>query len=113
MHSGVAVRTSNEDADTGWTTAGSVVITTKRGPMTGTAMELLRARRFPERALPIENPAEHAQMEFACTIQAAFSRQNYVGTLGGPLQETGMVFTSFEVSRECEHRLQSSQRYAI
>ena len=26
-----AVRTSNEDADTGWTTAGSVVITTKRG----------------------------------------------------------------------------------
>jgi len=26
-----AVRTSNEDADTGWTTAGSVVITTKHG----------------------------------------------------------------------------------
>src|SRR5580658_3448019 len=26
-----AVRTSNEDADTGWSTAGSVVITTKRG----------------------------------------------------------------------------------
>ncbi len=26
-----AVRTANEDADTGWTTAGSVVITTKRG----------------------------------------------------------------------------------
>ncbi len=53
-----AVRTSNEDADTGWTTAGSVVITTKHG-----TNEWHGDGAFYERAadlnarFPIENPA--------------------------------------------------------
>ncbi len=47
-----AVRTSNEDADTGWTTAGSVVITTKHGTNDwhGDA-RFLRARR--QRSMPV------------------------------------------------------------
>ena len=85
-----AVRTSNEDADTGWTTAGSVVITTKHG-----TNEWHGDGAFYERAadlnarFPIENPAPNPKQPF--------SRQNYVGTLGGPIAKNKVwFFTSFE-----------------
>jgi Carboxypeptidase regulatory-like domain/TonB dependent receptor len=94
-----AMRTSNEDADTGWTTAGSVVITTKRGTNDwhGDAAFYERAAALNAR-FPIENPAE------TCTNgvcvhnpKQPFSRQNYVGTLGGPLvKNKAWFFTSFE-----------------
>ncbi len=94
-----AVRTSNEDADTGWTTAGSVVITTKHGTNDwhGDAAFFDRAAALNAR-FPIENPAE------TCTNgvcvhnpKQPFSRQNYVGTLGGPVAKNkAWFFTSFE-----------------
>jgi hypothetical protein len=98
-----AVRTSNEEADTGWTTAGSVVITTKRGTNDwhGDAAVYDRQAALNAR-FPIENPAE------TCTNgvcvhnpKQPFSRQNYVGTLGGPIAK-GKVwfFTSFEAVHE-------------
>jgi Carboxypeptidase regulatory-like domain/TonB dependent receptor len=94
-----AVRTSNEDADTGWTTAGSVIITTKRGTNDwhGDAAFYERASALNAR-FPIENPAE------TCTNgvcvhnpKQPFSRQNYVGTIGGPIAKNKVwFFTSFE-----------------
>jgi hypothetical protein len=94
-----AVRTSNEDADTGWTTAGSVVITTKRGTNDwhGDGAFYERAAALNAR-FPIENPAE------TCTNgvcvhnpKQPFSRQNYVGTIGGPIAKNkAWFFTSFE-----------------
>jgi hypothetical protein len=80
-----AVRTANEDADTGGTTAGSVVITTKRG-----TNEWHGSGAFYERAaalnarFPIENPAPNPKQPF--------SRQNYVGTLGGPIERNKIWF---------------------
>jgi hypothetical protein len=98
-----AVRTSNEDADTGWTTAGSVVITTKRGTNDwhGDGAFYERAAALNARS-PIENPAE------TCTDgncvnnpKQPFSRQNYVGTLGGPIARNKVwFFTSFEQVHE-------------
>lgn len=89
-----AVRTANEDADTGGTTAGSVVITTKRG-----TNEWHGSGAFYERAaalnarFPIENPAPNPKQPF--------SRQNYVGTLGGPIaRDKVWFFSSFEHVRE-------------
>jgi hypothetical protein len=85
-----AVRTSNEDADTGWTTAGSVVITTKRGTngWHGDAAFYDRQAALNAR-FPIENPAPNPKQPF--------SRQNYVGTIGGPIAKDKVwFFTSFE-----------------
>ncbi len=85
-----AVRTSNEDADTGWTTAGSVVITTKRGTNEwhGDAAFYDRQAALNAR-FPIENPAPNPKQPF--------SRQNYVGTIGGPdAKDKVWFFTSFE-----------------
>ncbi|MGA2354845.1 MAG: TonB-dependent receptor [Terriglobales bacterium] len=85
-----AVRTSNEDADTGWTTAGSVVITTKHGTNEwhGDGAFYERAAALNAR-FPIENPAPNPKQPF--------SRQNYVGTLGGPIAKNKVFFfTSFE-----------------
>ncbi len=85
-----AVRTANEDADTGGTTAGSVVITTKHGTNEwhGDAAFYGRAAALNAR-FPIENPAPNPKQPF--------SRQNYVGTLGGPLLKNKFwVFASFE-----------------
>jgi hypothetical protein len=82
-----AVRTSQEDADTGRTTAGSVVITTKRG-----TDEWHGSGAFYERAAalnaryPIENPAPDPKQPF--------SRQNYLGTLGGPIRKQKLWFFS-------------------
>ena len=85
-----AVRTANEDADTGATTAGSVVITTKRGTNEwhGSGSFYDRAAALDAR-FPIENPAPNPKQPF--------SRQNYVGTLGGPIvHDKAWFFTSFE-----------------
>jgi hypothetical protein len=94
-----AVRTSNEDADTGWTTAGSVVITTKRGgnDWHGSGAFYERAAALNAR-FPIENPAETCT-DGVCEHNAKqpFSRQNYVATIGGPLVKNKVwFFTSFE-----------------
>jgi hypothetical protein len=89
-----AVRTANEDADTGGTTAGSVVINTKRG-----TNEWHGSGAFYERAaglnarFPIENPAPDPKQPF--------SRQNYVATLGGPMARDKIwFFSSFEYAHE-------------
>jgi hypothetical protein len=85
-----AVRTANEDADTGGTTAGSVVITTKHGTNEwhGDAAFYERAVQLNAR-FPIENPAPDPKQQF--------SRQNYAFTLGGPMAKNkAWVFGSFE-----------------
>ncbi len=89
-----AMRTANEDADTGGTTAGSVVITTRRG-----TNEWHGSGAFYERAaslnarFPIENPAPNPKQPF--------SRQNYVAMLGGPLARNKIwMFSSFEYVHE-------------
>ena len=89
-----AVRTANEDADTGGTTAGSVVITTKRGTNEwhGTEAFYERAAALNAR-FPIENPAPNPKQPF--------SRQNYVATLGGPIVHDKIwFFTAFEYVHE-------------
>ena len=89
-----AVRTANEDADTGGTTAGSVVITTKRGTNDwhGSGAFYERAASLNAR-FPIENPAPNPKQPF--------SRQNYVATLGGPVAKDRMwFFSSFEYVHE-------------
>jgi hypothetical protein len=89
-----AVRTAQEDADTGRTTAASFVISTKRGTNEWHGDEafyerdaLLNAR------FPIDNPAPNPKQPF--------SRQNYVGTLGGPIVKDQIwFFSSFEYVHE-------------
>jgi hypothetical protein len=89
-----AVRTAQEDADTGRTTAGSVVIVTKRGTdqWHGGGAFYERAASLNAR-FPIDNPPPDPKQPF--------SRQNYIGTLGGPIQK-GKVwfFSSLEVVHE-------------
>jgi hypothetical protein len=89
-----AMRTANEDADTGGTTAGSVVITTRRGSNDwhGEAAFYDRGASLNAR-YPIENPAPDPKQPF--------SRQNYVFTLGGPVKKDKIwVFSSFEFVHE-------------
>ncbi len=89
-----AMRTANEDADTGGTTAGSVVITTRRGTNDwhGEAAFYDRAADLNAR-YPIENPAPDPKQPF--------SRQNYVFTLGGPVTKDKVwMFSSFEYVHE-------------
>ena len=98
-----AVRTSNEDADTGWTTAGSVVITTKHGTNDwhGDAAFYERASALNAR-FPIENPAQTCTNGVCVNNpKQPFSRQNYVGTIGGPIAKNKVwFFTSFEAVHE-------------
>src|SRR5271156_5383560 len=85
-----AIRTAQEDADTGGTTAGSNVITTRSGTNDwhGDAAFYERAAALNAR-YPIENPAPNPKQPF--------SRQNYVGTLGGPLKRDHLwFFAAFE-----------------
>jgi hypothetical protein len=94
-----SVRTANQDADTGGTTAGSVVITTKHG-----TNEWHGSGAFYERAaslnarFPIENPAETCSGGTCVkNPKQPFSRQNYIGTLGGPLRRNKVwLFASIE-----------------
>jgi outer membrane receptor protein involved in Fe transport len=89
-----AVRTAQEDADTGRTTAGSVVITTKRGNNEWHGDEAFYERAAALNArFPIENPAPNPKQPF--------SRQNYIGTIGGPIiRDKLWFFTSFEYVHE-------------
>jgi hypothetical protein len=82
-----AFRTAQEDADTGSTTAGSVIITTKRGTNQwhGSGAFYERAAALNAR-FPIENPAPNPKQPF--------SRQNYVGTLAGPIKTDKVWFFS-------------------
>ena len=85
-----AVRTGQEDADTGGTTAGSIVISTKSGTddWHGLGAFYERAAALNAR-YPIENPSPDPKQPF--------SRQNYVGTLGGPLAKGKLwMFAVFE-----------------
>jgi hypothetical protein len=89
-----AFRTAQADADTGRTTAGSVVITTRSGTNTwhGDLAFYERAAALNAR-FPIDNPAPDPKQPF--------SRQNYVGTLGGPIVKDKLwFFTSLEYVRE-------------
>jgi Carboxypeptidase regulatory-like domain len=84
------VRTAQENADTGGTTAGSIIITTKNGTNDwhGNAAFYERAAALNAR-YPIENPAPDPKQPF--------SRQNYVGTLGGPIRKNKLwLFAAFE-----------------
>src|ERR1700756_1477929 len=89
-----AVRTSQEDADTGRTVGGSVVITTKHGSNNwhGSAAFYERASALNAR-YPIDNPPPEPKQPF--------SRQNYVATIGGPLKtDKAWIFASFEAVHE-------------
>ena len=79
------VRTALEDADTGRTTVGSVVITTKHGTNQwhGSLAFYERAAALNAR-FPIDNPAPEPKQPF--------SRQNYIGTLGGPIKKDKLWF---------------------
>ena len=98
-----AVRTASQDADTGGTTAGSVVITTKRG-----SNDWHRSGAFYDRAaalnarFPIENPSQTCDASGCVSNpKQPFSRQNYVATLGGPLvRDKAWFFCSFEFVHE-------------
>src|SRR5579864_7610940 len=83
-----------EDADTGRTVGGSVVINTKHGTNDwhGSAAFYDRTAGMSAR-FPIDNPAPEPKQPF--------SRQNYVATLGGPLKRDRLwVFASFEAVDE-------------
>ena len=89
-----AIRTGQEEADTGGTTAGSVVISTRSGgnQFHGSAAAYERAAALNAR-YPIENPAPNPKQPF--------SRQNYVGTIGGPiLKDKVWFFVAFETVQE-------------
>src|SRR6267142_1377120 len=89
-----AIRTAQEDADTGRTTAASVVITTKAGTnfWHGSGSFYGRASGLNAR-FPIDNPAPDPKQPF--------SRQNYVGTVGGPVVKDKLwFFSSFEFVHE-------------
>jgi Carboxypeptidase regulatory-like domain/TonB dependent receptor len=89
-----AIRTAQADADTGGTTATSVVITTKHGTNEwhGDEAVFIRASALNAR-FPIDNPAPNPKQPF--------SRENYVGTIGGPIVKDKLwFFTSFEFIHE-------------
>ena len=85
-----AVQTSQQNADTGRTVGGSVVITTKSGTNNwhGGAAFYERAAALNAR-YPIENPPPLPKQPF--------SRQNYIATLGGPIIKDKLwFFAAFE-----------------
>jgi Carboxypeptidase regulatory-like domain len=89
-----AVQTSQQLADVGRTTGGAVIISTKSGTNNwhGDFAVFERAAALNAR-FPIENPAPEPKQPF--------SRQNYVGTIGGPIMKDKIwTFTSFEMVNE-------------
>ncbi len=89
-----AFRTAQMDADTGGTTAGSVVIATRGGTNEWHGEFAFYERAAPLNArFPIDNPSPDPKQPF--------SRQNYVGTLGGPIvMDRLWFFTSLEYVHE-------------
>jgi hypothetical protein len=89
-----AFRTAQADADTGRTTAGSVIITTRSGTNNWHSDLAFYERAAALNArFPIDNPAPNPKQPF--------SRQNYVGTLGGPIVRNKLwFFTSLEYVHE-------------
>jgi hypothetical protein len=80
-----AVATAQESADTGRTTATAVVITTKRGTNEWHGDEAFYERDASLNArFPIDNPAPNPKQPF--------SRQNYVGAIGGPVVRDKLWF---------------------
>ena len=80
-----SMQTAQLDANTGGTTAGSVVITTKRGTNNWHGDFAVFDRQAALNArFPIENPAPNPKQPF--------SRQNYVGTIGGPIKKDKVWF---------------------
>ena len=89
-----AVQTSQQNADIGRTTAGSVVISSRSGTNDwhGDFAVFERAAALNAR-FPIENPSPEPKQPF--------SRQNYVGTIGGPIIKNKLwIFTGFEMVNE-------------
>jgi hypothetical protein len=89
-----AVQTSQQNADIGRTTAGSVVISTRSGTNDwhGGFAVYERAAALNAR-FPIENPAPEPKQPF--------SRQNYVATIGGPIVKDNLwIFSGFEMVNE-------------
>ena len=89
-----AMRTAQVDADTGRTTAASVVVTTKSGTNSwhGSGGFYGRAADLNAR-FPIDNPVPDPKQPF--------SRQNYLATLGGPVVKDKLwFFSSFEYVHE-------------
>ncbi len=99
-----AVRTAQEDADTGRTMGGSVVMTTQQGSNQwhGGAAFYERDAAMNAR-FPIDNPAP--------VPKQPFSRQNYIGTLGGPIEKDKLWFFPFAriCARRCEHCVQPGE----
>lgn len=89
-----AFRTAQEDADTGRTTAGSVVISTKHGSNDWHGLFGFYDRTASLNArFPIDNPEPNPKQPF--------SRQNYIWTLGGPVKKNKLwVFGSLEYVHE-------------
>jgi hypothetical protein len=89
-----AVQTSQQNADIGRTTVGSVVMSTKSGTNQwhGDLAVFVRAAALNAR-FPIDNPSPQPKQPF--------SRQNYVGTIGGPIVEDKFwIFSGFEMVNE-------------
>jgi hypothetical protein len=89
-----AFETSQQNADVGRTTAGSVVISTRSGTNTwhGDFAVLERAAALNAR-FPIDNPPPDPKQPF--------SRQNYIGAIGGPMVRDKLwVFSGFEMVNE-------------
>src|SRR5215470_7888539 len=89
-----AVATAQEGAEVGRTTAAAVVISTKSGTNEWHGDEAFYERDASLNArFPIDNPAPNPKQPF--------SRQNYVGTLGGPIVKDKLwVFGSLEYVHE-------------
>jgi hypothetical protein len=89
-----SMQTAQQNADTGGTTAGSVVITTKRGTDDWHGDFAVFDRQAALNArFPIENPAPNPKQPF--------SRQNYVGTIGGPIKKDRVwLFAGYEYVHE-------------
>ncbi|HYL84676.1 MAG TPA: TonB-dependent receptor [Candidatus Angelobacter sp.] len=89
-----AVATAQEGAEVGRTTAAAVVISTKSGTNEWHGDEAFYERDAALNArFPIDNPAPNPKQPF--------SRQNYVGTLGGPIvNDKVWVFGSLEYVHE-------------
>jgi hypothetical protein len=89
-----AFQTAQQNADIGRTVGGAVVISTRRGTNDwhGTLAFYERAAALNAR-FPIENPAPLPKQPF--------SRQNYIGSLGGPIVKDKLwFFACYEFVRE-------------